>query len=437
MASHSPAGTPQQPTVNDETRPYYYGWAAMTRMMLEGYTWSGMERDCAFLNLGNGRFVDVSAVSGLDFIDDGRAAATTDWDGDGDLDIWLKNRSGPQLRFLRNESAAGQHWLGLRLAGVTCNRDAVGARVEVHAGGRRLIRSVNAGDGYLSHSSRTLLFGLGSSDKVERILIHWPRSNSSTTDGPWETQEVSPLVVDRNYTVRQGGEPTPIRPRGLAPLAAGPVHVPDASISPARMVLREPLPTPPSLETAIRPSTDTPLRLVSLWAQWCAPCVEELRELRASADALKRAGVEVIALNVDRAAERERAERLLAERVMSGGGPPLRNVMADEGLIETLDALVLHLRGKPGAWPLPMSFLVDAEGSLQVAYIGRITPEALLADSARYQAPPTMSQRTAFPGRWYYRIDRDYAELARDLKRRGRDEDAAAYAGRARGGGGR
>ena len=54
-----------------------------------------------------------------------------DWDFDGDLDLWIANRSGPQVRFLRNDLVTPHHFLAIRLEGKTCNRDAIGARVEL------------------------------------------------------------------------------------------------------------------------------------------------------------------------------------------------------------------------------------------------------------------------------------------------------------------
>ena len=61
--------------------------------------------------------------------DDARGIATTDWDGDGDLDLWVANRSGPQLRFFRNTSDTEHNSVVLALEGTTCNRDAIGARI--------------------------------------------------------------------------------------------------------------------------------------------------------------------------------------------------------------------------------------------------------------------------------------------------------------------
>ena len=73
---------------------------ALHEMIFEGRAFSGRERNCCFLNLGGARFADVSAVTGLDSLDDGRGAATVDWDLDGDQDLWVTNRTGPRVRFL-------------------------------------------------------------------------------------------------------------------------------------------------------------------------------------------------------------------------------------------------------------------------------------------------------------------------------------------------
>ena len=89
----------QSPTAaSAETAAYNAGWTAISRLIRRGFSWSGHERHCAFLNLGGwnsdgGRFAEVAAVSGLDFEDDGRSAALVDWDFDGDQDLIVSSRS--------------------------------------------------------------------------------------------------------------------------------------------------------------------------------------------------------------------------------------------------------------------------------------------------------------------------------------------------------
>ncbi|UCE01516.1 MAG: hypothetical protein JSW67_09500 [Candidatus Latescibacterota bacterium] len=96
---------------------------------------------------GGVRFADVSAASGLDFNDDARAIASVDWDSDGDLDLWISNRTGPRVRFVRNANRTRNHFLALRLVGSQSNRDAIGARLELHLGNGKgvQLRSLRAG----------------------------------------------------------------------------------------------------------------------------------------------------------------------------------------------------------------------------------------------------------------------------------------------------
>jgi hypothetical protein len=128
----------------------------------------------------------------------GRGCAFADIDGDGDLDVVLTANGGP-ARLLRNEGGAGHHWLRLRLEGdgKRSNRSAIGARVQVEGGGSVWRREVVSGRGYLSQSELTLTFGLGKTDKVDRVTVRWPGRNA----GP--AQEFTGLAVDRLHVLRQ------------------------------------------------------------------------------------------------------------------------------------------------------------------------------------------------------------------------------------------
>ena len=109
--------------------------ASLHRWVRSGKSFSGQERNCCFLNLNGGgqtRFADISTISGFDFPDDSRAVCLTDWDHDGDVDLWVANRNAPQLRLLRNDAGPRGAFIALVLEGTRCNRDAIGARVEVH-----------------------------------------------------------------------------------------------------------------------------------------------------------------------------------------------------------------------------------------------------------------------------------------------------------------
>ena len=157
-----------------------------------------------FWNAGPGsplEFIPLSAAQvGEDFIRPivGRGASLADIDGDGDLDILIA-ATGAAPRLLRNDQALGRHWLRLKLEGngVTSNRDAIGARVDLFAGGERQTRSVMPTRSYLSQTETTLTFGLGDLAEVDHVDITWPDGTTQTLTGP---------AIDQLHVITQSGE---------------------------------------------------------------------------------------------------------------------------------------------------------------------------------------------------------------------------------------
>ena len=93
--SHSP----DELSTSGQLLQYDRGWSALNKLIRSGRSFSGRERNCCFLNLGDGKsFANISAASGLDMIHDGRAVAMSDWDADGDVDLWIASRTGPRVR---------------------------------------------------------------------------------------------------------------------------------------------------------------------------------------------------------------------------------------------------------------------------------------------------------------------------------------------------
>ena len=136
-------------------------------------TWSGYQKKRLFHNLGNGSFKEISAEAGVDNSLDGRGIAIADFDNDGRLDIVETNADQPLLLYHNVTEKAGA-WIELKLIGTQSNRDGIGARVRVEAGGITQIREVDGGNGYSGESTRRVHFGLGAATKIDRLEIKWP-----------------------------------------------------------------------------------------------------------------------------------------------------------------------------------------------------------------------------------------------------------------------
>jgi hypothetical protein len=153
-----------------------------------------------FWNAGPGAgrgFVEVPPASTGDLAREivGRGAAFADLDADGDLDVVLTQISGPPL-VLRNDQDLGHHWLRVRLVGRAPNRDAIGAWVELEAGGVTQRRQVMPTRSYLSQVEPTVTFGLGELDRVDSLKVVWPDGTEETVEG---------VEVDRLRVVEQRG----------------------------------------------------------------------------------------------------------------------------------------------------------------------------------------------------------------------------------------
>jgi enediyne biosynthesis protein E4 len=101
-----------------------------------------------------------------------RGLAVGDYNNDGAVDVLVANNGGRPI-LLRNNAAKGNNWLGLKLEGVTCNRDSIGARIMWKAGGKTFHRLKNNGGSYLSSHDPREVLGLGSAAKLDELEIQW------------------------------------------------------------------------------------------------------------------------------------------------------------------------------------------------------------------------------------------------------------------------
>src|SRR5262245_58511942 len=142
------------------------------------------QRKEIYRNLGTGKFKEVARDLGgdLSIPKSSRGAAFGDFDNDGDIDVLVINMNDrPSL--YRNEGGNANHWITLKLSGARSNRDAIGARVEIRAGGKVQVQEVRSGGSYLSSNDVRVHFGLGSASRVESIRVRWPNGNVEDLPG--------------------------------------------------------------------------------------------------------------------------------------------------------------------------------------------------------------------------------------------------------------
>ena len=387
--------------------PYLESLRALHERLDEGLSFSGNERNCVFLNPGEagGAFANASAVSGLDFPDDGRGLAFLDLEGDGDLDVAISNRTAPRLRLMRNELPAGKSFVALHLEGdgAGTNRDAVGARVELETTDEGILRrSVRAGEGFLSQSSRWLHFGLGDAESTGSVTVHWPGAGMETFSG---------IEAGGRYRIVQGSgraapAPSRARPRALAPGD----QQPPAPSTGSRVVLA---PRPPAPSFTLRPFGDDealPVQaghgrpvLLNIWASWCVPCRFELQDLTEEEEALRAAGLEIAALSTDGMGEVATTTEEAAKSFMDEIRFPFPHGMATEETLDKVEIVKRSLFDRRFPLSLPFSMLIDRSGRVAALYRGGVTAADLLADLDLLESQPSALRAASAPlsGRWF------------------------------------
>lgn len=409
----------------DPRQRYARGWDALGDRVLRGQSFSGRERNCAFLNTHGARFATVSAVSGFDFADDARAIGLTDWDQDGDVDLWLANRTAPRLRLLRNDATNPGRSVVLRLKGTTANRDAIGARIEVRArNGAQvlppLVRGLRAGEGFLGQNSKDVVVGLGDATAIDGVVVRWPGGVAETFGG---------IVPGGRYRLVQGrGQPEALPPRARVALAVATEPVPVAS-SRGRVFLAVPTPAPPLSYTDLDGKAVTTLQaatgaepplvlaekpgralLVHLFATWCGPCAAEMQVLGLADASLRAAGVDVLALSVDAAAIGDDAPPAAEAKATVAAVRTFLAAKGFAGMAGQADAQAVKIVEE--TWravvktrqplPLPSSLLVDKDGLLAAVYQGPVDLAQLRADVAALGLDTAGRRLHAAmgPGRW-------------------------------------
>ena len=126
--------------------------------------------------------------------------AVADFNNDGRLDLVMNNNNETPVLYLNNLKKVGNS-VELNLVGTRSNRDAIGARVRLTAGGKTMTRQVEAGSGYASQMMLPVHFGLGNATRVDSIEICWPTGEIERFEGE---QLAAMLKGSRRIRIEEG-----------------------------------------------------------------------------------------------------------------------------------------------------------------------------------------------------------------------------------------
>jgi tetratricopeptide (TPR) repeat protein len=386
---------------------YEEGWNALNELIRADRTWSGFERNVFYANNRDGTFSDVSAVVGMDFIEDGRAFALADFDHDGRLEVFLKNRNSPQLRVLKNVMKELAPSVAFRLRGVKSNPDAIGAAVTVETEVGRQTRMLQAGSGFLSQHTKEVFFGLGEAEGPVQASIRWPSGL---------VQELRDLPLNHRVWVEEGNESYKVEAFVSAVRTEA---VPSAKIGEANGIHKDIESLPTTVETWLLAPVSAPdfslpdltgevrtlgaLRgkavLFNFWATGSASCREDLRSFnqlnQRLAGSSGNSRLYVLAINVDDSAEADKIKSLARELHLSF--PILRR---SDDVAGIYNILYRYLFDRHRDLSLPTSFLLNEKGDIAKIYQGPINAERVEQDFR--QIPQTAAERLGkalpFPG---------------------------------------
>jgi Flp pilus assembly protein TadD/peroxiredoxin len=414
----------QSPLTRTPGTPYDDGWRATNRLLVSDGAQAQHERNVLLRNDGHGKFDEISGASGLGVDQDGRAFSVFDYDADGDADVILMApRSSPQLRLFRNDFAAGNAAIALRMTGTKSNRDAVGARVTVETDQGRITRIVKAGSGFLSQHSKELLFGLGKSRRIVKVTIVWPSGLVQNAD----------LPLNHRAWIEEGRDAVrsePFRTASVPATSARSGALPNDPVSPVDtgIWLYQPFPAPDfrvrgfdGQEYSLSAFAGRPV-VLCFWATWAPPSLAAIGELSRQRAALTAAGASILTLAVDAPEDTPKVKTATQSL-----GLPV--IVADREVAGTYNTLHRYLFDRREDLNLPTAFLVSAKGEIVKVYTSSTTVAQAAQDVGKIDVPAAerLARAVPFPGTFYTSLaDRSYFQYGLELSEQGFDTAALA-----------
>jgi Tfp pilus assembly protein PilF/peroxiredoxin len=258
--------------------------------------------------------------------------------------------------------------------------------VEVRANnqdGKQLVKTLRAGGGFLSQSSKWMHFGLGQASQIELVTVRWPGG---------EAEDFTDIQLNGRYLLVQGtGRASMQSTRKQQQLALTPslIDLPKLGSSTVRLSTLPPMPRRIRFQDFDGSTKEIPIGqgqpvLVSLWASWCPPCLAELQEFSTRADEFRKQGVGVIALSVD-GLGKDQSDAMAAPRFLSNVGFPFPSGRAEAEFIRLIQGFHNRAVVLKHTLPIPTSILIDGKGRLATIYKGRLQLDELWDDVAQLQ----------------------------------------------------
>lgn len=308
----------------------------------KGFSFSGYERDPLFLNRNGKKFQDISGVSGIDSISDGRAGVFADFDNDGDYDVFLTTIQGQSHMLFRNNVGQSNHWLRIVLeGGKDLGRDAYGSVVRVKTSAGTLTKIKAGGSGFLSQHDPRILFGLGQDERAQSIQVTWANGKVENFAGD--------AVAGSTLLLREGtGKAQAVK----VPLGKLPDPLTSEELAARNLKIRVGRPMP-DLELKRLDGSTTRLKdqlkpghtlLINFWATWCVPCATEMPGLEQLRAPLAEHKIDLIGVSVDTEPDAKIgpfAEKMGARYpIFAGGVPVIEQVFEGDQLAVPLSVLL-------------------------------------------------------------------------------------------------
>ena len=381
---------------NGQSKDYADAWSAINEFIRSDYTWSGYQRNNFYVNNRNATFSEAAGLLGLDCLEDGRSFVLSDIDGDGRLEVILKNRTAPQLKAFHNDLNPIGESIAFSLRGTKSNRDAIGAVVEVITEHGRQQKTLRAGSGFLSQNTKVLYFGIGASKSPVKAVIVWPTGDKQTLeDVPLghriEVQEnvagfhATPFRELRSHSAEQAQVPIQPLPASSATWLLEPIAPPAFS-----------LPDQQNLKRSLADAAGH-AQLLVFWASAC----DESREYLLALNGLLEGKPESLRILSVRVAEQnEQPPQWVADLLPRLSFPVLTPEQKTGSLYNIFHRYLFDRRQSITS---PTSFLIDSDGKVVRVYSGRVDPARLLDDLQKLPTTPEerLQRGLPFPGQYF------------------------------------